>query len=450
MTGKLFFNGIDSESGDYFRQPEDMANLEVAVPRRKKNTPMRGLPPHLNGNDLSQAGWGIITTFARKDDILTALEPLLTRRRMQAGFLYKEMTYDSGTSALTFITDHKMGLDLVDPEIIPYFLLLVGTPGEIPFSFQYGLGAMFSVGRLPFADTRDLALYAANQESWETNVLPLQKPTKARFFGISHPGEELTRISNEYLVRPLSKYAKEKLKRHWIVETTLDCAATKKQLLIGINCPETSFIFTAGHGLVTREGGEIRQARQGALICADWPGPGKGVKPNLQHLLTADDLPLVNLNGKIAFFFACFSAGTTAEDAIFKHLAPPREEIAASLPQAMLRHGAQAVIGHVDQAYGLSFLWGDRIRNTMSFRSMLWALAEGSAVGLALSHMTRRFTEITGLAQTLEDGNHEMMDRLVLAASDARNYVLIGDPVVRLPAVPLKQPVYRGRCGISN
>ena len=43
-------------------------------------------------NDLKQAGWGVILPAGISPDIVTALKPLLDRRKEQAGDLYKEFT----------------------------------------------------------------------------------------------------------------------------------------------------------------------------------------------------------------------------------------------------------------------------------------------------------------------------------------------------------------------
>jgi hypothetical protein len=67
------------------------------------------------------------------------------------------------------------------------------------------------------------------------------------------------------------------------------------------------------------------------------------------------------LRGMLAFFFACYGAGTPRQDD-FAHLATGAPvEIAphgflARLPQQLLKRGALAVVGHVERAWGCSFV----------------------------------------------------------------------------------------------
>jgi hypothetical protein len=86
-----------------------------------------------------------------------ALKPLLDLRKSQAGKLkehrYKEFTGPDGyrlkggdgqpESKQQFLARHRMGPGLADPDVVPYYLLLVGGPEEIPYAFQYQLDVSF-------------------------------------------------------------------------------------------------------------------------------------------------------------------------------------------------------------------------------------------------------------------------------------------------------------------
>src|SRR5262249_15710587 len=155
--------------------------------------------------------------------------------------------------------------------------------------------------------------------------------------------------------------------------------------------------------------------------------------------------------GTIAFFFACYGAGTPQLDD-FPHerglkadrqLAP--RSFVAPLPRAMLSHpggGALAVVGHVERAWPSSFLLDGRRPQIQSFRSALTMILSGYPVGAAMESFNGRYaalaTALTGdlrkvsIGKQLTSDELEKMSAVWTEHNDARSFIVIGDPAVRL------------------
>ena len=159
---------------------------------------------------MEEVGWGVIFPAemnpSLREAIAEALEPLLLFRQNQAGDLFPiyagGMAYRSGERKEQYFQRLGVGPGLADPQEMPFYLMLVGTPDEIPYSFQYQLDVMRGVGRLDFgSDVEAYSEYARRVVAAETGVVTL--PRRAAFFAPTNPGDKATELSGHYLVRPL-------------------------------------------------------------------------------------------------------------------------------------------------------------------------------------------------------------------------------------------------------
>jgi hypothetical protein len=471
----LWFNGIDGRRGSYLlpplppRQLADFAcgaTLDPARARelqawvaRGEGKARRGLKEGLDPGKLDEAGWGVIfPRLADSEPLREALAPLLDLRRAQAGKrrerFFREFVgedgYCEGESKVAFLARHGAGPGPADPERVPYYLLLIGDPEAIPFSFQYQLDVQYAVGRLCFDELEEYRTYAESVVAAETGGSG-RRP-RACFFAPSNPEDPVTGSTRAHLVQPVADGVRRD-QPGWSVETVLGEEATRGRL--GSVLDEApAFLFAACHGLGFAAGDPDQRDRQGALVCQDWPGPAPG-GIDREHYFAAEDVGgEAHVHGLVAFCFACFGAGTPRWDEFTRKSQGPRRELSPGaflgrLPQRLLGHprgGALAVVGHVDRAWGFSLVWPDAGPQITAFESTLRRLLAGQPVGWAMEFFNQRYAELASdLASEVESlGFGKKLDEARLAdlwtaSHDARNYTIIGDPAVRV-AVDLAKP----------
>jgi hypothetical protein len=464
-------NGIDFDTGKYAVEPVSVEDLARTIRGQPGVAPIAetrgdavetfGAPFGLDMDKLDQVGWGIVFSEDCPPEVRTALKPLMELRHGQAGELFKELSYRRGEQTRDWYGRNGVSIGVTNPEVVPYYLLLIGSPDEIPFEFQYLMNIDYAVGRLAFETPAEYSQYVSSLIAYE-NTQALTNKKEVAYWGTHHLGDRATELSASLLVDPLANGVAGVpglLKRPIHLDVgygrtlALGDDATKESLhglLHGEKSP--ALLFTASHGMSVQAGRPNQRAVQGALLCQDWP-TFSNVRP--EHILTAADVgDDANIHGLIGVVFACFGAGTPQTDQFPSDLshplsAPPLAEhpFVAALPQRLLAHprgGALAIIGHVDRAWSYSIkpaqANGSQI---VFFRNALGEVLSGSCVGRAVSQQfSSRFASLSAalasqLSPTLPAAQRPSDRALVsswIERNDAQNYMLLGDPAARIRA----------------
>jgi hypothetical protein len=465
----VYVNGIDAETGQYAFPPRSIdalakqvlvrsgvgafSELHADIPRSF------GVPFGMEPTNLKQAGWAVVFHEDTPQDIRAALDPLLKLRERQCADRFKVLDYMPREQTRDWYRRHRMSAGNIDPEIVPYYLLLIGPPDLIPFDFQYLVGVEYAVGRLSFDTAAEYESYARSIVAYEAaRAIPNAK--QIDYWGTRHLGDPATNLSASLLIDPLANGlagATGALKRPIHADVGYDRVlnlgddATKGSLAAALHAAKPpAMLFTASHGMAVPSGRPNQLAVQGALLCQDWPGFGS-IRP--EHFLAAADVPDdANVNGMVALLFACFGNGTPDADQFPMDLAqagttPPLapKPFIATLPRRLLAHpkgSALAVIGHIDRAWSFSIQAAKAADAQIgTFRNSLGFILSGTPVGHAMcGQFGARFaalsTALASATSPVAPASMHLSDRdLVtywLERNDAQNYMLLGDPAVRI------------------
>jgi hypothetical protein len=114
----------------------------------------------------------------------------------------------------------------------------------------------------------------------------------------------------------------------------------------------------------------------------------------------------------------------------------------AALPQRLLAHPdgpALAVVGHVERAWGYSIKPTGAGSQIFPFREFLKRVLSGEPVGHAMVNFAKRYAVLSAALASLLDeasGDAKPSPQEIAATwaerNDAQNYVVLGDPAVRV------------------
>jgi hypothetical protein len=411
----------------------------------------------IDSSDLGQAGWGVIFAPGVDQSIKEAIRPLLDHRKRQAGEYFKVFDgsdgYLDGDTASEWLKRRRVKMDVVNPDDgVPFYLLLVGPPESMPFEFQYGLDIYWAVGRLWFDTADEFRRYAGSIIEYENPTTPVGTARRGMMFATEHDFDEATQLFTDQVAKPLAQGPTGEPGPVWkrakfAINSYLGEKATKETLtsiLQGKNQGTPALLMTGSHGLECPITDPLQAGRQGAIVCQDWTGYG-AIKA--EHWFASSDLPDdAKLHGLIHFFFACYGAGCTELDNYDRLNNKPRKiaekPFLAKLPQNMLSHrngGCLAVLAHVERAWAYSFQEQRGRGQIQGFRDVIGRLLRGERIGQATDMFNMRWaamsTELSEMHADLLHGVDVPMRRLGnlwIARDDARNFIVLGDPAVRL------------------
>ncbi len=421
--------------------------------------------------DLTQTGWCILFASDADPAIKAQLQPLIDLRRKQVNDDHLFQVFegnDSGVRPNQTADDwvQYRGVSLtakVDPTAgVPYYVLIVGQPDRIPFDFQNLLKMQWAVGRLAFDDIEDYGRYARAVVQYEDpGFVPAQRKNAAVWVTRNDNDVATAMLSNAICpnfldnIKPLGSGPAKFTLDAFTYSTAKQ--ATKQQLIdiLRGNLPggPPAVLFTGSHGVEYPMGDPAQRRMQGSLLTQEWV---RDTAAGANNLFSAEDIPAdAKLQGTMAFLFACYSGGCPVDNNYYFNPDGSKIPVApapliAALPQALLSHGALAVIAHVDLAFPYAFQDVTGTPQLQSLRDPLTYLMFGRRAGYAVDSLSDRWSRlcsqlIESEARTVSTDPNATPPLspaartvLTIARDDARNYILLGDPAAQLRVKDLK------------
>jgi hypothetical protein len=465
----IYSNGIDPDTGTYALPPvsiDDLAKQVRARPGVATVAELHGEAPRsfavpfdTDLTDLKDTGWAVIFAEDTSQEIRDALAPLVEHRRKQAGDLLKVLDYKKGEQVRDWYRRHYIRAGTFEATAVPYYLFLAGPPTAIPFEFQYLLGVEYAVGRVAFDTAAEYGRYAASVVAYET-AAAVGNRKEIVYWGTRHLGDPATNLSATLLLEPLANGLPES---RGVLKEPIHakvCYARKlysgdeaaRDTLLGTLQADKppALLFTASHGMAVKAGRPNQVTDNGGLLCQDWSGFGSVRRAH--YLSAADVSDNANVGGLVAFFFACFGGGTPDVDQFLMDLSQPTtapllapQPFVAALPRRLLSHprgSALAVVGHVDRAWSFLIQPAKMADPQIGpFRNALGFILDGSPVGHAVAqqfgqrYVALSTSLLTAVSPTTPASSRPTDRDLVafwLERNDAQNYLVLGDPAVRI------------------
>jgi len=190
--------------------------------------------------------------------IKTNLSPLIDLRKQQVSsdLLFKILDPPTaGQSASDWLLAHKTSLNVVDPSMgVPFFVLIVASPEDVSFEFQYELDLYWAVGRLWLRDEAAYECYAHSVIDYENPQNKVPTARKMAAFAPDYGGQDngAGKLLCDNLAAPLAavlgKSGKFKMRSFIGAEATKD---NLNGIFSGSDPDGTpALLFTGSHGLL--------------------------------------------------------------------------------------------------------------------------------------------------------------------------------------------------------
>jgi hypothetical protein len=442
---------VNAWSGHYVHADTPVLNWGV----RTYRDPFVRAPPakDLSSWEDQDIGWGLVLPSGNVDNnekhrCEDAALPLreLAHRRSAPVFRYER---DVPAGKVRQYDEQGLARDLAltgargrGPYRIPEYLLIAGSPAEIPWSYQYQLQTGAMVGRLDLDDA-GLGHYVEGLLcNWANSDRQAAFPT---IWAVDHGHPDITRLMRKVIADPLAAKFSGDPEFDMGGGYLVDRFATHANLRERVQSRRPAFVATSSHGAIqplTDPQALLRQV---------------GVMVDVDHspldLRAAPDPPL----GSIWYAHACCSAGCDAPSSfqgavgasstlgdVLSALATVGPAT-APLPRALLgkKQPIGAFVGHVEPTFDWTLQ--DRGNKQVTSGHIVSALydtlhrADRPSIGFAMATYLRHVGYlITRLNATIDEINAMRADvgeafMLRLIVDDLRATVILGDPTVRLP-----------------
>lgn len=389
-----------------------------------------------DARDLASAGWGVV--FPRREDsrLRNALRPLTQLRQSAAGDLYRDLEF-SGETATDFLGQRNLSIaSPIVPSIVPYYLLLVGTPAQIPFGFQQALSVRHAVGRLAFDDAEDYERYAKGVLDAEAGEGRRSKVLS--IFSPSSKGDKGVDLLIPKLTMPVADKVSDL--HGWSLEWAIGPAATKEELRRILAESSATIGLFIGHGFSDMQG------PAGSILCSDLDvrTPQAPIAP--EYYFSSEDIAdSVDLCGQITVQVGCWSAGGInrvpiglGRDSLVASRPReryPSEPFVSEFPKKLLsRHRSLAFVGNLNTTWQSTFSRPNSLFGSDILSQVLTRIMMRDPVGLAVRAFqvaASSFSSFFALESIGGGAKANVMEWAALC-HDYRKFIVLGDPWVRI------------------
>ena len=433
-----------------------------AVNRPRYGEPtMKPQPPNPADWSHGDVGWGVILSekpgltahaLATADD---APEPIRALVEARHG---KVLRYRAAAALGDWVLrDYAGGGDLFAPaspagarmKALPMYLLIYGSPAEIPWQVQFMLNPVRHVGRLDLEGAALENYVTALMNDWSSAQTRYSSPV---VWAVDHGATDITRLMRDTVAQPI--FAALENDDDMSGATFVDglaSPATTAALAGALAANRPSLIITSSHGMT------------GPLSDVDAMRATLGL-PVDQHHDLVDAAALTSRgwtpDGAVWFAQACCSAGAQSPTA-YAGLFDPGGELdhvltgitacgamTAPLARELLGHAQplRAFVGHVEPTFDwtLSFPPNRQALTADLVRVLYTEVCLGQPIGLALSglypaigSLLTQYVAASGKYETAKRAAAKpFLDMLVysrVTAHDRASTVILGDPTAAIP-----------------